>query len=68
MASAYLLNEKIKQSGKKKSHLADKLGVSRTWFSKLIQHPENFTYYQAETLCEEINVSDETEKRDIFLP
>ena len=61
------LEEKINCSGKKKSYLARKLGISRQTFSKKCKNPKLFSNLQAELLCEEIGVFKDEEKVKIFL-
>lgn len=68
MADAALLEEKRKDSGKTKSFLAKKLGVSRPYLYKLMQHPETCTVGQAEAFCSELDIKKKNERDTIFLP
>ena len=61
------LENKINSSGKKKTYLARKLGISRQTFSKKCKNPSLFSNLKAEILCEEIGVYKNEEKDKIFL-
>ena len=67
MANSALLIEKYESSGKKKSHLAERLMVSRPRLETIFHDPESATVVQADTLCAELKISAQ-EKREIFLP
>jgi hypothetical protein len=66
MNNAQYLEDAITASGKKKSYLASRLGVSRQTFSKRIQDPTSFTNLQTEILCSELNITKLADKRKIF--
>jgi methylaspartate ammonia-lyase len=66
MTNVALLDEKIKASGKKKSHLAAKLGLSRAGFRNLCLGKSEFRTGQVQILCEELNIEDADEKLTIF--
>lgn len=66
MGNALYLEEAIVASGKKKSYLASRLGVSRQTFSKRIQDPSAFTNLQTEILCTELNITKLSDKQKIF--
>lgn len=66
MTNIELLEEKIKKSGKKKSHLAEKLGISRAGFRNLCLGKSQFRTEQVKILCEELNIVEPEEKEAIF--
>ena len=67
MTNVALLDEKIKASGKKKSYLAAKLGLSRAGFRNLCLGKSEFRTGQVQILCEELNIEDADEKLAIFI-
>lgn len=66
MTNIKLLDKKIKESGKKKGYLAEKLGVSRATFRTLCLGKSQFRTEQVKILCEELNIVDAKEKEAIF--
>lgn len=66
MTNVALLDEKIKASGKKKSYLAEKIGMSRASFRSYCQGKKEFRTNQVQTLCEELGITDIAEKEAIF--
>lgn len=66
MGDAKLLKETIDNSGKKKSYLAEKIGVSRQTFSKKCKKPETLTNIQVSILCDELNITKLTDRVKIF--
>ena len=66
MGNPLYLEEAITASGKKKSYLAKRLGVSRQTFSKRIQDPSAFTNLQTDILCDELNITKLSDKQKIF--
>lgn len=66
MTNVTLLEDKIRESGKKKSYLAAKLGVSRAGFRNLCLGKSQFRTGQVKILCEELNIVDNEEKLSIF--
>ena len=66
MTNVELLKEKIEKSGKKKSYLAQKLGVSRSGFRNLCMGKSQFRTEQVKILCAELDVVDPKEKEAIF--
>lgn len=66
MTNIELLEEKIKESGKKKCHLAEKLGVSKQGFRNLCLGKSQFRTEQVNILCKELNITDLKEKESIF--
>lgn len=66
MADTQYLEKLIKESGKKKSYLADRIGCSRQYFRMKCNNEAEFTVNEANILCEELNVTKLTEKEKIF--
>lgn len=66
MTNVYLLAKKIKESGKKKCYLADKLGVSKQGFANLCSGKTQFRTEQVKIMCEELSITDLEEKEAIF--
>lgn len=66
MADTQYLEKLIKDSGKKKSYLADKIGCSRQYLRMKIHNEAEFTVSEANILCEELNVTKLSEKQKIF--
>ena len=66
MVDTELLEEKIVESGKKIGYLAKKLGVSRQYFRMKCNNKADFTNRETNILCEELNITDLTEKEKIF--
>lgn len=66
MTNVELLGEKIRKSGKKKSYLAERLGISRAGFRNLCLGKSQFRTGQVQILCEELNIVDPEEKLSIF--
>lgn len=67
MVDVPYLDEKIRLSGKSKTLLANKCGLSRTSFYKKISGKVAFTENQATILCDEIGITTLAERRKIFL-
>lgn len=66
MTNIELLEAKIKASGKKKCHLAERLGLSKAGFRNLCNGKSQFRTGQVKILCEELNITDLKEKQAIF--
>jgi len=66
--NAQLLEDFRKESGKTKTFLAKKLGISRPYLYKLMENPELCTYNQASILSEELEICKKTDRDTIFLP
>lgn len=66
MGNPQYLDDYIKESGKKKGYLADKLGVTRQTFKKKCKDPSSFTSHHATILCEELNITRLTDREKIF--
>ena len=64
MTNEVLLEDAIRKSGKKKSSLAEKIGVSPTHFGKLLRNKYEFTASQISILCDELALS--SEMRDLI--
>ena len=56
MTNTKKLEAKIKESGLKKSYLAEKLGVSKQTFRNLCVNKSEFTAAQIQILCQEMNI------------
>ena len=68
MNNSKLLEKKIEESGKKKSYLAEKVGLSRVGFYNCVNNKANceFRASQINILCEELNITSLTERQAIF--
>ena len=66
MTDTVLLEKKISESGKKKGYLAEKVGLSRAGFRNCVTNKAEFTAYQIEVLCEELNIISLQERFAIF--
>jgi plasmid maintenance system antidote protein VapI len=66
MTNTKLLNEKIRKSGLKKGHLAEKLGISRSTFCELLNNRSDFKASQIKILCDTLGITDDNELRAIF--
>lgn len=56
MTNTYLLDRYIKQSGYKKSFLANAIGVSRAGFSLKIKNKSEFRASEIDTLCKLLEI------------
>lgn len=66
MTNSKLLKEKIKGSGLKIGHIAEKLGISYHWLKKKIEGEAAFKACEIQTLCSVLNITDLQEKEAIF--
>ena len=66
MVDTQLLEEKIKESGKKYGYLAEKLGISRQYFRMKCKNKADFTNKETDILCRELGITSLTEKEKIF--
>jgi hypothetical protein len=66
MNNTELLELKIKESGKKKSYLAEKVGLSLAGFRNCLINKAEFKASQIAVLCEELNIIEYDEIRKIF--
>lgn len=66
MTNTELLEQKIKESGKKKGYLAGKCGLSRAGFRNCVINDAEFTATQINVLCMELNITSLKERHAIF--
>ena len=66
MVDTQYLESVIKASGKTKTHLANKMGMSIQSFRLKTQNKFDFTTSQVDILCSELGITKLTEKEKIF--
>ena len=66
MVDTLLLEQRIKDSGKKYGYLAEKLGISRQYFRMKCKNKADFTNRETDILCSELGITSLTEKEKIF--
>ena len=66
MTNLELLEDKIKKSGKKKTYLAMKIGLTYAGFRNCCTNKAEFKASQIQTLCEELNITSLKERHAIF--
>lgn len=66
MTNTALLEEEIKNSGLKKSYLAQKLGLSRFGLAKKISGETEFKASEIVTLCTELKITSPKQRDRIF--
>ena len=66
MTNLELLEAKIKESGKKKTYLAEKIGLTYAGFRNCCLNKSEFRTGQVKILCEELNITNPKEKEAIF--
>ena len=66
MINTQYLEEKIAASGKTKTHLASKMGMSLQAFRLKSTNKFDFTTTQVEILCDELGITKLSEKERIF--
>lgn len=66
MTNKKLLDEKIKQSGKKMKYLAEKCGLSMQGFRNCRNNKAEFKTGHIQVLCAELGITKLTEKEAIF--
>lgn len=66
MTNTKLLENKIAESGKKKSYLAQKIGLSTAGLRNCITNRAEFRARHIEILCVELNITNLKEKEAIF--
>lgn len=66
MVDTQYLEEKIRASGKKKTFLAERCGISRYSLAKKLNNKSAFTVDQVSTLCRELGITKLAEKDRIF--
>ena len=66
MNNTELLEAKIKESGKKITYLAEKVGLSYAGFRNCVINKAEFKASQIDILCEELNIVKLKDRMDIF--
>ena len=66
MTNRELLEEKIRRSGLKKGYIAEKLGVTPSTFSALLNNKSEFKASQISIICKLLNIQDDAEVKAIF--
>lgn len=66
MNNTKLLEQKIKDSGKKITYLASKVGLSYAGFRNCVINKAEFKAGQIDILCDELNITSLKEKENIF--
>ena len=66
MVNTEILEDKIKQSGKKREYLAQQCGITRQSLTSKIKNDSQFTVDQVASLCRELNITSLSEKERIF--
>lgn len=67
MVNISLLEQKIKDSGKTKEHLAEILGMTTRSLNNKMNGRSQFTGNEMYALCEDLHIEDPVEKVSIFL-
>lgn len=68
MTNKKLLDQAIQDSGLKKSHIAEHLGVSRAGLSNLLRGRSEFKASQMQKISQLLNLSDEQRTAIFFAP
>ena len=66
MTNVKLLEEKIQQSGLKKSFIAEKIGISRASLSALLSNKAEFKVSHMRAICDVLGIRDDAEIKAIF--
>jgi hypothetical protein len=66
MTNTELLEKRIADSGKKKTFLAEKVGLSRAGFRNCVTNKAEFTATQIDVLCVELGITSLKERFAIF--
>jgi plasmid maintenance system antidote protein VapI len=66
MTNTELLEKRIAESGKKKTFLAEKVGLSRAGFRNCVTNKAEFTATQIDVLCAELGITSLKERFSIF--
>lgn len=66
MTDTKLLEQKIKESGKKITYLAEKCGLSYAGFRNCVINKAEFKASQIDILCDELHIVDLKERQRIF--
>lgn len=66
MVNTQYLEEEILKSGKKKTYLAERCGITRQSLTNKINNRTEFTLSQVKILCDELGISQLTKQERIF--
>lgn len=66
MVDSRLLNQKIENSGLKKSFISKQLGITRSGFYNKVNNVNEFTVREVNILCDLLSITKLTEKESIF--
>ena len=66
MVDTLELERRIKESGKTKTFLAMKLGISRMWLNAKIKNKTPFNNLETDILCKELTITRLSDKEKIF--
>lgn len=66
MTNTKLLERKIKESGKKITYLAEKVGLSYAGFRNCVTNKAEWKASQIDILCDELHIVDLKERQRIF--
>lgn len=66
MVDTQLLDERISASGKKKSYLADRLGITVQTLRRKMKNEFSFTTDEVTGLCDELDITDMSDLQLIF--
>ncbi len=66
MTNTEMLEEKIRESGKKKSYLAKKVGLSLAGFRNCVINKAEWKASQIDILCTELGIVDLKKRHEIF--
>lgn len=66
MNNTTMLEDAIKKSGKKKTYLAKKVGLSYAGFRNCVTNKAEFKSSQIDILCTELNITSLRDKEAIF--
>ncbi len=66
MTNIELLNKVIEEKGVTKTHIANKMGISRNSLYKKLQGESLFNQYEIKVICEVLNITSTREKDAIF--
>ncbi len=66
MVDTQLVDERISASGKKKSYLADRLGITVQTLRRKLKNEFPFTTDEVSDLCDELNITDMSDMQQLF--
>ena len=66
MTNIELLNKVIEEKGVSKTHIANKLGISRNALYNKLQGKSLFNQYEIKAICEVLNITNTKVKDAIF--